>query len=78
MSTKTAPHLVAEIMANVAAYYANQVDHATFAARNRALWDEAEALSGLLEARRQSLETQEMEARLSELDWRANASYGFK
>ena len=42
------------------------------------LLDEAEALSGLLEARRQSLETQEMEARLSELDWRANASYGFK
>ena len=32
-------------MANVASYYANQVDHATFAARNRALWDEAEALA---------------------------------
>ena len=45
MSTKTAPALVAEIMANVAAYYANQVDHATFAARNRALWDEADALA---------------------------------
>ncbi|MSP30457.1 MAG: hypothetical protein EXR09_08450 [Acetobacteraceae bacterium] len=42
------------------------------------LLDEAEALSGLLEARWQSLETQEMEARLSELNWRANASHGFK
>lgn len=45
MSTKTAPALVAEIMANVAAYYANQVDDATFAARNRALWDEADRLA---------------------------------
>jgi hypothetical protein len=42
------------------------------------LLDEAQALSGLLEARRQSLETQEMEARLSELEGRANASHGFK
>ena len=32
------------------------------------LLDEAHALSGLLEARRQSLETQELEARLSELE----------
>ena len=32
------------------------------------LLDEAQALSGLLEARRQSLETQELEARLSELE----------
>lgn len=45
MSTKTAPHLVAEIMANVAAYYGNQVDHAAFSLRNRALWDEADALA---------------------------------
>lgn len=44
MSTKTAPQLVAEIMANVAAYYGNLVDHATFSLRNRALWDEAAAL----------------------------------
>ena len=42
------------------------------------LLDEAQALSGLLEARRQSLETQELEARLSELEGRANASHGFK
>ena len=42
------------------------------------LLDEAQALAGLLEARRQSLETQELEARLSELEGRANASHGFK
>jgi hypothetical protein len=42
------------------------------------LLDEAQALSGLLEARRQSLETQELEARLSELEGRANGSHGFK
>ena len=42
------------------------------------LLDEAQALSGLLEARRHSLETQELEARLSELEGRANASHGFK
>ena len=40
--------------------------------------DEAQALSGLLEARRQALETQELEARLSELEGRVNASHGFK
>ena len=45
MAAKTAPHLVAELMANVAAYYANQVDHATFSLRNRALWDEADRLA---------------------------------
>ena len=45
MAAKTAPALVAEIMANVAAYYANQVDRATFSLRNRALWEEAEALA---------------------------------
>ena len=42
------------------------------------LLDEAQALSVLLEARRHSLETQELEARLSELEGRANASHGFK
>ena len=42
------------------------------------LLDEAQALSGLLEGRRQALETQELEARLSELEGRANASHGFK
>jgi hypothetical protein len=42
------------------------------------LFDEAQALSGLLEAHRQALETQELEARLSELEGRANASHGFK
>lgn len=44
MSIKTVPQLVAEIMANVSAYYGNLVDHATFSLCNRALWDEAEAL----------------------------------
>ena len=42
------------------------------------LLDEAQALSGLLEARRHSLETQELEARLSELEGRHNASHGIK
>ena len=42
------------------------------------LLDEAQALSGLLEGRRQALETQELEARLSELEGRANASHSFK
>ena len=42
------------------------------------LLDEAQALSGLLESRRQSLETQELEARLSELEGCANASHRFK
>ena len=42
------------------------------------LLDEAQTLAGLLDARRQSLETQELEARLSELEGRANASHGFK
>ena len=37
-------------------------------ANGELLLDEAEALSGLLEARRKALETQEMAARLSELD----------
>ena len=36
------------------------------------------ALCCLLEARWQSLETQEREARLSELEARANAFHGFK
>jgi len=42
------------------------------------LLDEAQALSGLLEARRQAMETQELEVRLSELEARANASHDFK
>jgi hypothetical protein len=42
------------------------------------LIEEAQALSGLLEARRRALETQELEARLIELEGRANASHGFK
>jgi len=37
------------------------------------LIEEAQALSGLLEARRRALETQELEARLIELEGRANA-----
>ena len=42
------------------------------------LLDEAQALSGLLEARRQSLETQELEARLSELEVRTRCYNDFK
>ena len=42
------------------------------------LLDEAQALSGLLEARRQSLETQELEARLSELEVRTRGYNDFK
>lgn len=44
------------------------------ACAGKLLLDEAQALSGLLEARRHSLETQELEARLSELE----ARYGGK
>ena len=42
------------------------------------LLDEAQALSGLLEARRQSLETQELEARLIELEVRTRGLNDFK
>jgi len=42
------------------------------------LLDEAQALSGLLEARRQSLETQELEVRLSELEVRTRGYNDFK
>ena len=42
------------------------------------LLDEAHALSGLLEARRQALETQELEARLSELEVRTRGYNDFK
>ena len=42
------------------------------------LLDEAQVLSELLEARRQSLETRELEVRLSELEGRANALHAFK
>ena len=42
------------------------------------LLDEAQVLAGLLEGRRRSLETEELEARLSELEGRADGSHGFK
>ena len=42
------------------------------------LIEEAQALSGLLEARRRALETQEIEARLIELEGRANDYHRFK
>ena len=42
------------------------------------LLDEAQALSGLFEARRHALETQELEARLSELEGRSNGTNGRK
>lgn len=29
----------AEIIANVSAYYSDTIDHSTFSARNRAIWD---------------------------------------
>ena len=42
------------------------------------LLDEAQAVSGLLEARRQSLETKELEARLCDLEARGGIRHGLK
>ena len=40
--------------------------------------EEAQAITGLLEVQRKCLETQDLEARLSELEARAGSSHGFK
>ena len=37
---KSAKTFIAEIEQNVDAYYADQIDHATFGARQRTIWDE--------------------------------------
>jgi hypothetical protein len=37
---KSAKTFIAEIEQNVDAYYADQIDYATFGARQRAVWDE--------------------------------------
>ena len=37
--TKTAMKFLADLKANVDAWYTDQIDHATFSERQRAIWD---------------------------------------